>query len=81
MAMRLRITAQPKSSRRERYFSEQDSGRRRAHRFIRAESNPDRFDHPTVEVKENKTKKTISYFLFFYYSSDTRSMEKARSLH
>ena len=64
MASPLRIIAQPKASRRERYFSEQDSGRQRAHRYIRAENNPDRFDHPTVEVKGNKNK-LFFYFYFF----------------
>ncbi|CAF2380013.1 unnamed protein product [Rotaria sp. Silwood2] len=46
----LRIIAQPKASSRERYLCEMDRSRNRSHRFIRAESNPNHLNYPTIEI-------------------------------
>ncbi|CAF2823875.1 unnamed protein product [Rotaria sp. Silwood2] len=46
----LRIIAQPKTSYRERYLCEMDRSRNRSQRFIRAESNLDHLEYPTIEI-------------------------------
>jgi hypothetical protein len=63
--LQLRFLAQPQSSYRERYISELDPRRNRAQRFVRAESNLDRFDYPTIEVK--LIFKIFSFYLFINY--------------
>ncbi len=57
----LRIIAQPKASYRARYMCEGRPCRNRAHRFVRADDNPDRYVYPTIEVRFKK-----SLFFFFF---------------
>ena len=51
----LRILAQPKSTYRERYASEQNKKTKQASRFIRAEDNNRSLEYPTLEVCTNKS--------------------------
>ena len=46
----LRIIAQPKACYRERYGSEQHKTGKRLLRYIHAEDNEFKFEHPTIEV-------------------------------
>ncbi len=48
----IRIIAQPRAEYRERYVSEMMRSRNRAHRYIRADTNPKGLDYPTIEVKD-----------------------------
>ncbi len=48
----IRILAEPKAEHRERYVSEMMRSRNRAHRYIRADTNPKGLDYPTIEVKD-----------------------------
>ncbi|CAF2411645.1 unnamed protein product [Rotaria sp. Silwood2] len=48
----LRIIAQPKTSYRERYLCEMDRSRNLSQRFIRAESNPDNLEYPTIAIPQ-----------------------------
>ncbi|CAF1500034.1 unnamed protein product [Rotaria sordida] len=50
LTLPLRIIAQPKPSYRERYTCEIDRRRNLSQRFIRAETNPDNLDYPTIEI-------------------------------
>lgn len=47
----LRVLAHPQPTHRERYTSELDPNRNRPQRFLRTASNPNNFEHPTVEVQ------------------------------
>jgi len=58
----LRFLAEPQLSYRERYNSELDPKRNRAQRFIRAETNSEQLDYPTIEVKF--IFKIFSFYLF-----------------
>jgi len=48
----IRIIAEPKTEYRERYVSEMMRSRNRSRRYIRADTNPNRLDYPTIEVKD-----------------------------
>ncbi|CAF2968867.1 unnamed protein product [Rotaria sp. Silwood2] len=46
----IRIRVEPKASHRERYLCEIDCRRNRSLRFIRADTNSDHLDYPTIEI-------------------------------